>query len=192
MHWGQGHPPGGAENPVPALLFFTVLYAVLAAPVLSEGGLPPAMLAASAVLAVALVALSAIDLRAGRLPDAITLPMVLTGPAAAWVFGWDSPVWRIGAAAAGFLFLYGVALSYRRIRGRDGLGLGDAKLLAAAGAWLGFQGLPAVMLWATGTALAAAAAAALLGHRITGASRMPFGPFLALGFWLVWLYGPLS
>ena len=84
------------------------------------------------------------------------------------------------------------ATVYERLRSRPGLGLGDAKLLAAAGAWLGLEALPSVLLVATGTALFCVGMAVLLGKRITATSRIPFGPFLATAFWIVWLYGPMD
>ena len=71
------------------------------------------------------------------------------------------------------------------------MGLGDAKLLAASGAWLGAGALPTVLLWATGSALVCVLVASRRNPALTGASRLPFGPFLAFGIWLVWLYGPL-
>lgn len=172
------------------LLFFT-MYNVLAIPALREWEIPAPVLAVSLPLALALAILSAIDLRSYRLPDDITLPLIFAGLAFGWIFDWPGMTGRVAGAAAGFVFLYGVAEAYRWLRGRDGLGQGDAKLLAAAGAWLGLDGLPTVLLWATGLALAAAGAAALKGYEIGGGTRIPFGPFLALGFWLVWLYGPL-
>ena len=184
-----------APGVVPGSLMFLALYVVLAIPALRGGEMSAAALAASMPLAGALAVLSAIDLRSFRLPDAITLPLIAAGLVLAWLAwqsGVESALWRPVAAAAGFLFLYAVALTYRRLRGRDGLGLGDAKLLAAAGAWLGFSGLPTVMLWATGVALGCIAAAALMGRQVDGASRIPFGPFLALGFWMVWVYGAVG
>ena len=86
----------------------------------------------------------------------------------------------LAGAAAGYGLLAGLGYVYRRLRGRDGLGLGDAKLLAAAGAWLGLASLPWVVL-----------AAALLGLLLALAQRrplqaetaVPFGPALALAFW---------
>ncbi len=186
---------GAGLGTVRLSLLFLALYVVLAIPALRGGEMSAAAFAASIPLALALAVLSAIDLRSFRLPDAITLPLIAAGlvlAGLAWQSGVDGALWRPVAAAAGFLFLYGVALAYRRLRGRDGLGMGDAKLLAAAGAWLGFGGLPTVMLWATGVALAGVAAAALMGRQVEGASRIPFGPFLALGFWMVWVYGAVG
>jgi leader peptidase (prepilin peptidase)/N-methyltransferase len=66
--------------------------------------------------------------------------------------------------------------------------MGDAKLLAAIGAWLGLSLLPAALLLAACTGLVAAAGAALTGKRMSAATAIPFGPFLALSGWLLWLY----
>jgi leader peptidase (prepilin peptidase)/N-methyltransferase len=71
---------------------------------------------------------------------------------------------------------------------RAGLGLGDAKLFAAAGAWLSLEGLPSVMVWVSCAALVAI----LLRQPVEATTRAPFGPYLAFGFWVVWLYGPIA
>ena len=70
-----------------------------------------------------------------------------------------------------------------------GLGQGDAKLFAAAVAWLGIAALPQVILLAAGAALAMAAGFRLAGTRLRAHSAVPFGPFLALATWLIWLLG---
>jgi len=98
---------------------------------------------------------------------------------------------RVPGAALGYLFLAGVAWAYRRLRGREGLGLGDAKLFAAAGAWVGAFALPSVLLGAAVSALAAAAVMVLCGRSLSRSSALPFGPFLAAATWAVWLYGPI-
>ena len=85
-----------------------------------------------------------------------------------------------------------IGLAYRRLRGREGIGLGDAKLFAAAGAWLSWTGLPSVLLLAAAAGLAGhLLAARLTGRRLKG-RELPFGPYLARALWLVWLYGPVS
>jgi leader peptidase (prepilin peptidase)/N-methyltransferase len=181
---------GRAAHLIAAAPFLlTILYLIAALPALLEAAMPSFVIAASALLGAALIALSLIDLRTMRLPDAITLPLIVAGPAVAFTAAGASLVWHIGSAAAGFLLLYLVARGYRALRGRDGLGLGDAKLFAAAGAWLGVEGLPAVMLWASGAALGAVLLIAIVHRPLSGSSRIPFGPFIAFGFWLVWLYG---
>jgi leader peptidase (prepilin peptidase)/N-methyltransferase len=190
----RGDPAGAPRERFSALAaaaLFAACYAGLAAIVFS-GGAEPAVLLASALLGAALVALSVIDLRHMRLPDAITLPLAAAGVALAFALRWPEPVWHIAAAAAGYALLAGLAHGYRAIRGRAGLGLGDAKLFAAAGAWLGPLGLPSALLWACGTALLALALWRARGRPLTGSTRIPFGPFLAIGIWLVWLLGPLA
>jgi len=90
------------------------------------------------------------------------------------------------------LSLAAIAALYRRLRGREGLGGGDAKLLAASGAWLGAAALPQVILLAAVSALAAAACLRLTGIRLGIHSALPFGPFLALATWILWLFGPVG
>ena len=76
------------------------------------------------------------------------------------------------------------------MRGREGLGRGDAKLLAASGAWVGVGALPQVILLAAIGALAAAGCLRLAGVRLGAQSALPFGPFLAAATWILWLFGP--
>jgi leader peptidase (prepilin peptidase)/N-methyltransferase len=139
-----------------------------------------------------LLALAWIDVRHWILPDALTLPLIVAGLLAALVFDPDSLADRALGAALGYLALRVVAWAYLRLRGREGLGQGDAKLLAAAGAWLGALALPQVILVAAVAALVAAAVLHLSGARIRAQSALPFGPFLALAIWALWLFGPLS
>ncbi len=138
-----------------------------------------------------LLALSWIDWRHGVLPDVLTWPLAVLGLAAAWGLAPEEVGDRLAGAACGYLGLWLVARLYRRLRGRDGLGLGDAKLLAAAGAWVGASGLPTVLAGAALAALAAAGAMQLAGHRLNRYAALPFGPFLAVAAWAVWLWGPL-
>ena len=147
---------------------------------------------ASAVLAVALVALSTVDWLTFRLPDAITLPLAVAGFIVHWDAGQAEVISRLLAAFVGFGLLFAAAWGYERVRGRAGLGLGDAKLYAAAGAWLGFAGLPSVMVYAALAALLGVAVAMLRGNPVGMATRLPFGPFLAIAIWIVWIYGPIG
>jgi leader peptidase (prepilin peptidase) / N-methyltransferase len=141
------------------------------------------------VLAASLIALSLHDLATYRLPNAATLPLTAAGFALAIVDG-RIPVWEsVVGALIGYGLLSSLAAGYRRLRGRDGLGLGDAKLTAAAGAWLGYASIPAVLLIASVSALIVISASMARGALITAQTRLAFGPFLALGFWLTWLYG---
>jgi leader peptidase (prepilin peptidase)/N-methyltransferase len=139
-----------------------------------------------------LLALGWIDLRCWLLPDALTLPLIIAGLAAAFLFNPDQLTDRALGAALGYLSLMAIAALYRRLRGREGLGGGDAKLLAASGAWLGAAALPQVILLAALSALAAAAGLRLAGVRLGIHSALPFGPFLALAAWILWLIGPVG
>jgi leader peptidase (prepilin peptidase)/N-methyltransferase len=137
-----------------------------------------------------LLLLSLIDLRTMRLPDLLTLPLIGGGLLAASSLSPERlPEHAIGAAA-GFLSLAALALLYRRARGRTGLGGGDAKLFAAIGAWVGWTGLPSALLVA---GVAGLLHAAWRGRgTLRAGDRIPFGPALALGGWIVWLHGALT
>lgn len=139
-----------------------------------------------------LLTLGWIDLRRWILPDALTLPLIFAGMAVTWEFSHGDWHDRSAGVVCGFLFLWGVAACYRYWRGRDGLGLGDAKLFAACGAWVGLSGLPSVLLAAAVAALLTAGAMRLAGKEIGRHSALQFGPFLAAGGWAVWLFGPLA
>ena len=160
--------------------------AVAVASVAADGGVA---LWIDCVLGWWLLTLAWIDIEHFLLPDALTLPLIPAGLAVTYFVNPDALLDRALGAALGYLVFRGVALAYRRLRGRDGLGEGDAKLLAAAGAWLGWEALPWLVLVAALAALAAVALARLSGQRWDSGHAVPFGPFLAFGFFLLWLYG---
>lgn len=173
----------GAAPPYPWLLLVGGLGTTLAA--VTAPGTPG--LVGSLVLVWGLVTLTAIDLRILRLPDPLTLPLIILGLAwSAWS-GAD-PVDHAIGAAAGYSVLALIAFLYRRLRHREGLGLGDAKLLAAAGAWLGWQALPGVVLIGSLTALGWVALPVLVGRKIPVDAPLPFGPALALAIWFAWVF----
>lgn len=154
--------------------------------------LPNASIAAGVLLAVSLIALSMIDVRTLRLPDVLTLPLLLCGLGLSVLLAWDSPTNRVLAVCLGFGGLALIGYAYERTRGRAGLGLGDAKLLAASGAWVGLEGLLTVVLIACATALVSAIVGCIATGRVTAETQIPFGPFLAIGTWATWLYGPMT
>ncbi len=129
------------------------------------------------------------DLRTMILPDVLTLPLLVAGLVVTAVTAPEFLLDRDLGAAVGFLLLFALAWAYRTLRRRDGLGMGDAKLLGALGAWVGLGQLAAVLLMASCLGLAAAGAGWLVGRRMTAATAIPFGPFLAFAGWLSWLYG---
>jgi len=138
-----------------------------------------------------LLALGWIDVEWFLLPDVLTIPLLLSGLGVTIL---TVPVDIFGhalGAVCGYLGLRSIALLYRAVRGRDGLGVGDAKLLAAAGSWLGLGALPFVLLLAALAGLAFAAIAVATGRTMQATTALPFGAFLAASIWLVWLYGPM-
>jgi leader peptidase (prepilin peptidase)/N-methyltransferase len=143
---------------------------------------------AGCVLGWTLLALAWIDLEALILPDVLTLPLVLAGLAFVAVLEPDRVADHAAGAAIGWFLLWALARLYRSLRGRDGLGEGDAKLLAAAGAWVGWEGLGPILLIGALAGLALALARRLGGAATTATTAIPFGPPLALATWLVWLY----
>jgi leader peptidase (prepilin peptidase)/N-methyltransferase len=94
-------------------------------------------------------------------------------------------------AAAGLVFVIALRHLYARLRGREGIGLGDAKLLSASGAWVSWEGLASVIVLSALAGLLFALLNAWRNGSISLADRVPFGAFLCFGTWLVWLYGPL-
>lgn len=138
-----------------------------------------------------LLTLAVLDKRHFWLPDALTLPLAFLGfTIGLWTTG-AVMADRVIGAVAGYSALLMVATGYRSLRRRDGLGLGDAKLLGALGAWFGWQALPFILLLAASLGLVAVLAAMSLGRPVGGATRVPLGTFLALaalpGWWLATL-----
>jgi leader peptidase (prepilin peptidase)/N-methyltransferase len=147
---------------------------------------------ASCALGWALLVLAWIDWRYFLLPDPLTLPLIPAGLAVAWAVDPARLPDHLIGACAGFAAFVAIGWLYARLRGRIGLGLGDAKLLAAAGAWISWEGLPGVVLIAALAALAVTLLGALSGRTPSATTRVPFGSYLALGIWLTWLLGPLA
>jgi leader peptidase (prepilin peptidase)/N-methyltransferase len=148
----------------------------------------PATLCCGCGLGWTLLALAWIDWEAFILPDALTLPLVLAGLGATYWLEPEMLTDHAAAAALGYLLFRGVAWAYRRFRGRDGLGEGDAKLMAAAGAWVGVTALSSVLLGGALLTLAAALVEAWRrGEGLRATMRLPFGPGLCAALWVVWL-----
>ena len=154
-----------------------------------SGGL---MVAATALLGWQLLAIALIDAENYWLPDELTLPLIATGLIAAGLIARDWPIEQMIGAVAGFGLLWLLAAAYRRVRARDGLGGGDPILFAGAGAWIGWTGLPSVLLWACAAGFSVVATLLITRRTVSASDRLPFGTFLAIGIWLTWLYGPLG
>jgi leader peptidase (prepilin peptidase) / N-methyltransferase len=144
----------------------------------------------SCVLGWTLLVLAVSDYRYFVLPDLLTLPLMLFGVIGIGVNDSLALLDSLIGVIAGFGFIIGVRESYRRFRGGEGIGVGDAKLLAASGAFVSWHGLPAVVLIASLAALGFVLLQSLRGVTITFADRIPFGTFLCGATWITWPYGP--
>ena len=128
----------------------------------------------------ALIALTFIDFDTQLLPDDITLPLLWLGLLFNLNFGFTDLKSAVLGAMAGYLVLWCVFWLFKIIRGKEGMGYGDFKLLAAIGAWFGWKLLPAVILLSS--TLGAIIGIALIVVTKRGKEvPMPFGPFLAIG-----------
>ncbi|MEO6217512.1 MAG: prepilin peptidase [Sphingomonas sp.] len=135
-----------------------------------------------------LLALAALDITDFWLPDPLTFALALAGLVAG-MMGVEPPlVDRLIGGAAGFAALWLVGFTYKRLRGREGLGGGDPKLLGAIGLWLGWRMLPAVLLLAALTGLALVLLGTLRGRAAKLDDRVPFGALLAIAAYPAWLF----
>jgi leader peptidase (prepilin peptidase) / N-methyltransferase len=144
---------------------------------------------AGCALAAALIALAWIDWDTTLLPDDITLPLAWAGMIVA-ALGWGgvSLADSLWGAVAGYLSLWLVNRGYALVRHEDGMGNGDFKLLAALGAWFGWQALLPIVLLASLSGALVGIGLKLLNQLREG-RYVPFGPFLVLGgFWAL-LFG---
>jgi leader peptidase (prepilin peptidase)/N-methyltransferase len=138
-------------------------------------------------LAILLVWSALIDHERLLLPDALTYPMIAGGIAWAFQSNAPAPVDSLIGAMAGYGVFALLARGFEKLRGRAGLGLGDAKLVAAAGAWMGWTALPLVALAASGAGLAVTLLTRLADSSGRREKVIAFGPYLSAGFWLVWV-----
>jgi leader peptidase (prepilin peptidase) / N-methyltransferase len=143
-----------------------------------------------------LIALTFIDLDHQLLPDSLTLPLLWLGLIAS-LAGWASPGSNlpvgpfdaIAGASLGYISLWSVYHLFRLLTGKEGMGYGDFKLLAALGAWLGSRMLLPILLLAALVG-ALVGVALIVGRRHERGVPIPFGPFLAAAGWLALMWGP--
>ena len=135
-----------------------------------------------------LIALSGIDLRTQLLPDQLTLPLMWLGLIASLETLYIAPKPALLGAIAGYVSLWTVWWLFKQITGKEGMGHGDFKLLAALGAWMGLKGvLPTILLSSLVGAIIGSIWLATQGR--DRASPIPFGPYLAIAGWLVFFWG---
>lgn len=191
---GSGDIPVGTQlAPAEALLAMGGGLAALLASLWHGLELPIAL--SGAVLAAAMLAVALVDRRSFLIPDWLSLPAIPLGIIAGGslidpLADTLVPPDHLVGAAVGALSLYLLAVAYRRLRGHEGLGLGDVKLAAAAGAWVGIEHLSHVLLVACAGALIALLLKLLKdGSRdLAGTTALPFGTFLAPAIWIVWAW----
>ena len=136
----------------------------------------------------ALITLTFIDLDHQLLPDSITLPLVWMGLLINTQGIFTSLESAVIGAAAGYLVLWSVYWLFKLLTGKEGMGYGDFKLLAAIGAWGGFQILPLVILLSS--VVGVVLAFALIAFRRHQAQNpLPFGPYLAIAGWIAMVWG---
>ncbi|TAK40060.1 MAG: prepilin peptidase [Lysobacteraceae bacterium] len=135
-----------------------------------------------------LIALSGIDLRTQLLPDSLTLPLLWLGLVASVDNLFINSKHALVGAIIGYLSLWSVWWVFKQLTGKEGMGHGDFKLLAAMGAWFGLKGiLPTILLSSLVGAIIGSIWLAAKGR--DRATPIPFGPYLAVAGWLVFFWG---
>ena len=135
-----------------------------------------------------LIALTGIDFHEQLLPDQITLPLLWLGLLANLGGLFTSLNDAVIGAMAGYLSLWLVYWAFKLVTGKEGMGYGDFKLLAALGAWMGWQSLPLIIILSSFVGALFGIAGMLLKSRDKGVP-MAFGPFLAMAGWIALLWG---
>ena len=135
-------------------------------------------------LLIVLIVLSIVDFQKMILPNFLTLPLIGSG----LLFAHWQDVFRASliGVIVGYVGLVGLELFYKKVKGVDGIGRGDAKLLAAGGAWCGWYGLSFIILIASASGLIHALLISKSKESKT-INKLPFGPHLALGIFITWL-----
>ena len=140
------------------------------------------------VLSCFLIVLSGIDLRTQLLPDQLTLPLLWLGLIAAHEQLYVDPKAAIAGAIVGYLSLWSVWWLFKQLTGKEGMGYGDFKLLAAIGAWTGLIGiLPTILLSSLVGAIVGSLWLWAKGR--DRATPIPFGPYLAIAGWIAFFWG---
>lgn len=168
----------------PSVEFITALLSAVVAWKLGWGW----PLAAALVFTWAMIALSLIDFDHKLLPDAITLPLLWLGLLLSLGTVFVDMRASIIGAAAGYLSLWSVYQLFRLVTGKEGMGYGDFKLLAAIGAWLGWQALPVTILLSSLVGAVVGIGLILIRGRDRNIP-IPFGPYIAAAGWLAMLWG---
>lgn len=172
--------------PIP-LFYPSVEFAFLGA-ALAAAQLEPTLIVPGFILGWALIILCVFDLTAFVLPNFLTYSLLACGLGFSISGGGDALLESLAAASIGGGSLLIVRFAYRLVRGREGLGMGDVKLFAAAGAWVGVDGLPQTLL--VGSLLGLVYARThLTASKNIALERVPFGAGLCVALWFTWYFG---
>jgi len=205
IHWYRNLPllgylsTGGhcdhCDQPIPFRYLLLELLAISVAAIAATHWGPGSQAIAAMGLGWTLLALLFIDLQHQILPDPLTQPLLWGGLILNQFSLFTSPEASVWGAIAGYLLFWSIFHLYQKLTGREGMGHGDFKLLAALGAWCGWIMLPQIVLIASIGGLLVGLPMLLLknGHnRLTQQVRttpIPFGPFLATAGWVALLWG---
>jgi len=135
-----------------------------------------------------LVAMAGIDLRTTYLPDQLTLPLLWIGLLISVITVYVDPVSAILGAAAGYLSLWSVYWLFKLVTGKEGMGYGDFKLMAALGAWCGLGAVIPILLISSVVGAVIGSAWLLIKGK-DRATQIPFGPYLAVAGWIQFITG---
>ena len=157
----------------------------------SSATVPPTLVIPSTVLGLLLLTLGAMDWCYLVLSDLLVMPLLILGLLVSWLYWPEILFDHVLGVVVGAMFLLAINAFYRFFRHCDGLGMGDVKLLGAAGAWLGWSALPSVLAIASASALLVVAGARSFGVITNMKQKIAFGSYLCFSIWIVWLYGPI-
>ena len=139
-----------------------------------------------------LFALAVIDVKKMILPNSLNLLLAVCGIGQSIIQRQPSLTDAILGALASISIIAIVTMSFRKFRGMDGLGIGDQKLVAAGGLWIGWQHVPSMLLVSSVAALGFVLLQAMRGYRFERSTRVPFGPFLGAGTLAAWFNMAMS
>ena len=147
-----------------------------------------ALVLAALIFSWCLIALTGIDYDTYLLPDSITLPLIWLGLMVNYFGGFTTLESALWGAVFGYLSLWSVFWLFKLVTGKDGMGFGDFKLLAAIGAWLGWQLLPLIILLSSLVG-AVIGISLIIFKRQDKNKPIPFGPYLATAAWFALIWG---
>jgi len=137
----------------------------------------------------ALIALTMIDAKTQLLPDNITMPLLWLGILINTSNMYTDIESSVFGAVAGYLILWSIYKVFKRLTGKEGMGYGDFKLLAALGAWMGWMMLPQIIILSS--LVGAVIGIAMIVIKKHGRDvPIPFGPYLAIAGWIAFIWGP--